>query len=206
MAGLTQEHKAGRQAKPMRNQSARADLGATARRRQHPLDIVVVILGVCGSSGSATVRVLGQTKARPQTVCISVQLSSVQTAPLVRPLGLPPVRHNEHHCVLSAFVVSCSCLALFPAPLSRALFTALARRVVYLFFFLSLLSPSTFLALVCHVYPFVVLSRCLSAFWVCKKVASQPPRTPATPATPLQLPCCPFSLLLSANEKRFQIN
>lgn len=62
----------------MRNQSARADLGATARRRQHPLDIVVVILGVCGSSGSATVRVLGQTKARAQTVCISVQLSSVQ--------------------------------------------------------------------------------------------------------------------------------
>lgn len=102
----------------MRNQSARADLGATARRRQHPLDIVVVILGVCGSSGSATVRVLGQTKARPQTVCISVQLSSVQTAPLVRPLGLPPVRHNEHHCVLSAFVVSCSCLALPCSPLS----------------------------------------------------------------------------------------
>lgn len=106
----------------MRNQSARADLVATARRRQHPLDIVVVILGVCGSSGSATVRVLGQTKARAQTVCISVQLSSVQTAPLVRPLGLPPVRHNEHHCVLSAFVVSCSCLALPPpAPLSLSL-------------------------------------------------------------------------------------
>lgn len=107
----------------MRNQSARADLGATARRRQHPLDIVVVILGVCGSSGSATVRVLGQTKARAQTVCISVQLSSVQTAPLVRPLCLPPVRHNEHHCVLSAFVVSCSCLALSPScsPLSLSL-------------------------------------------------------------------------------------
>lgn len=52
----------------------------------------------------------------------SVQLSSVQTAPLVRPLGLPPVRHNEHHCVLSAFVVSCSCLALPPpAPLLPSL-------------------------------------------------------------------------------------
>lgn len=175
----------------MRNQSARADLGATARRRQHPLDIVVVILGVCGSSGSATVRVRGpdQGSGADRLHFSSAQFSSVQTVPLVRPLGLPPVRHNEHHCVLSAFVVSCSCLALPPcSPFPRSLFTALARRVVYLFFFLSLLSPSTFLALVCHVYPFVVLSRCLSAFWVCKKVASQPPRTPATPVTPLQLP------------------
>lgn len=103
----------------MRNQSAREDLGATARRRQHPLDIVVVILGVCGSSGSATVRVRGpdQGSGADRLHFSSVQLSSVQTVPLVRPLGLPPVRHNEHHCVLSAFVVSCSCLAPSPPPL-----------------------------------------------------------------------------------------
>lgn len=131
-----------------------------------------------------------------------------------RPLSFPPfaprrqpVRHNEHHCVLSAFVVSCSCgpplLLRLPLSLSlslpsSSLYVTGQAGCLFILFLVPQLSPSTFLALVCHVFPFAVLSRCLSnfcsAFWLCKKVASdssRPGASSTSSSAPLQLPACP---------------
>lgn len=132
---------------------------------------------MCGSSGSAaTVRVLALALAQTQTQH-RLQFS-LDRPPPPRPFARrQPVRHNEHHCVLSAFVVSCSCEPpSLPAPAPAHPPLLWPGGLFIYSFSCPCLSPSTFLALVCHVFPLAVLSRCLSnfcsAFWLGKKVAS----------------------------------
>lgn len=99
----------------MRNQSASAvspcvthgqTTPTSSRQCRRHLRCVCVL----GSSGSAaTVRVLALALAQTQTQH-RLQFS-LDRPPRPRPSARrrQPVRHNEHHCVLSAFVVSCSC-------------------------------------------------------------------------------------------------
>lgn len=97
----------------MRNQSASVPgswkLGTGSWHRQttptansHDIVVVVVILGVwlqrissASLSFSPPLLLLSVWAVAPQLCCASLARSQ-------------PVRHNEHHCVLSAFVVSCS--------------------------------------------------------------------------------------------------
>ncbi|KAL7743801.1 hypothetical protein ACLKA6_000208 [Drosophila palustris] len=105
-AGLNQE-----QGQQMRNQSASGpgtrEQRPQARRRQHPRHL-------------HRRRRRRRLRLKGNPFCIRLSFR-VMSPVLVRPLTRrQPVRHNEHHCVLSAFVVSCSCPSTSPCPCSSS--------------------------------------------------------------------------------------